>query len=599
MYITRDSDFHVFQIFAERKHNTMMAWMNIFGGLAIFIFGMKLMSDGLQQVAGAKMRSILSLFSSNRFVGVLSGAVVTSVVQSSSATTVMIIGFINAGLLTLQQSLGIIFGANIGTTITAQLVAFKIDWVIMPAIITGLILIFLNNRTVNQWGWTVIGFGFLFLGMETMSAPLKAFSENETFIRVFQTFNCAPVDGVIPLGALLGAIGIGVVATLLLQSSSATGGIVIALAASGLLDIYTGVAIVLGSNIGTTVTAQLAALTANRVAKQAATAHTLFNCIGVLIILVSFLFRIDGEPVFFKCVAALSGSEGVAREVANAHTIFNVVTTLLLLPIIPLLAKICEKLIPVEDEKVKYQRLEPHLLDTPSIALAQTVSALRKMLKRSWKNVNCTLNMYSKNDNKNKTLLAKLEEREADIDARQQDIADYLSKLMLRNLNSEEANQIPLLLHCTNDAERIGDHASIVRSIMETIKSNQYSFSAEGTVEFENLHKSLNALAKMAANLLESHDPKLFAEANRMKRELSGQLAKVEADHMSRVNQGTCLPEVSILYLELLEEINKVSRHLFNIVERAGMLYERLPRRTAGTAKGKNRPNEIAPESAE
>lgn len=564
----------------------MMTWMNIFGGLAIFIFGMKLMSDGLQQVAGARMRSILGLFSSNRIVGVASGAVVTSVVQSSSATTVMIIGFINAGLLTLSQSLGIIFGANIGTTITAQLVAFKISWVIMPAIITGLILIFMKNRTVNQWGWTVIGFGFLFLGMDIMSTPLKGFAKNETFISVFQTFNCAPVDGTMPVGALLGAIGIGIVATLILQSSSATSGIVIALGASGLLDIYTGVAIVLGSNIGTTVTAQLAAITANRVAKQAATAHTLFNFIGVFLILISFLFKIDGVPVFFTCVSWLSGDEGVAREIANAHTVFNVVTTLLLIPFIPLLAKLCEKLIPLKNEKVKYQRLEPHLLDTPSIALAQTVSALRKMLKRSWKNVNCTLNMYNKNDNKNKKLLSKLEEREADIDARQQDIADYLSKLMLRNLNSTEANQIPLLLHCTNDAERIGDHASIIRSIMEKIKASQYTFSPGGTAEFESLHNALNELAKMAAKLLESHDPELFATATRMKNDLSEQLARVEADHMGRVNQGTCLPEVSILYLELLEEINKVSRHLFNIVERAGMLYERLPRR--GTAKLKS-----------
>lgn len=568
-------------MFLWKETDTMMTWMNIFGGLAIFIFGMKLMSDGLQQVAGAKMRSILSLFSSNRFVGVASGAVVTSVVQSSSATTVMIIGFINAGLLTLSQSLGIIFGANIGTTITAQLVAFKISWVIMPAIITGLILMFLKNRTVNQWGWTVIGFGFLFLGMEIMSTPLKGFAKNETFISVFQTFNCAPVDGMMPIGALIGAIGIGIVATLILQSSSATSGIVIALGASGLLDIYTGVAIVLGSNIGTTVTAQLAAITANRVAKQAATAHTLFNFIGVFLILISFLFKIDGVPVFFKCVTYLSGDEGVAREIANAHTIFNVATTLLLIPFIPLLAKLCEKLIPVRDEKVKYQRLEPHLLDTPSIALAQTVSALRKMLKRSWKNVNCTLNMYNKNDNKNKAFLSKLEEREADIDARQQDIADYLSKLMLRNLNSTEANQIPLLLHCTNDAERIGDHASIIQSVMEKIKTNQYTFSEGGTLEFENLHSALNELAKMAANLLESHDPEMFAAADKMKRDLSEQLARVEADHMGRVNQGTCLPEVSILYLELLEEINKVSRHLFNIVERAGMLYERLPRRTS------------------
>ena len=258
--------------------------LNVLGGLAIFIFGMKMMSDGLHRVAGERMKNILRLFSSNRIVAIITGAVVTAVIQSSSASTVMVVGFTNAGLLSLIQAIGIIFGANIGTTVTAQLVAFDISWIIMPSIILGLLLSFIPKLSLSNWSETVIGLGFLFLGMNLMSSELKQLSSHPAFMEAFQLFKCAPVNGWVPPVALFGAIGIGLVATLIIQSSSACSGIIIALGASGLIDLYTAVALVLGSNIGTTVTAQLAAITANRVAKQAALAHTLFNVLGVLII---------------------------------------------------------------------------------------------------------------------------------------------------------------------------------------------------------------------------------------------------------------------------------------------------------------------------
>ena len=242
--------------------------LQVLGGLAVFIYGMKLMSDGLHQAAGEKMRSILRMFSANPVIAVLSGAAVTCVIQSSSASTVMVIGFVNAGLLSLFQAMGLIFGANIGTTITAQLVAFDISWIIMPSIILGLLMSFGKNQKIANWSETIIGLGFLFLGMEFMSGELKTLAQLDSFKSAFLTFQCAPVNGIIPPGALLGAVFIGMAATMIIQSSSACSGIVIALGSSGLLDIYTAVALILGSNIGTTVTAQLAAMTANRVAKH-------------------------------------------------------------------------------------------------------------------------------------------------------------------------------------------------------------------------------------------------------------------------------------------------------------------------------------------
>ena len=554
-----------------------MTAMQVFGGLAIFIFGMKLMSDGLHRVAGEKMRSILRMFSANPLVAVASGAAVTCVIQSSSASTVMVIGFVNAGLLSLIQAMGLIFGANIGTTVTAQLVAFDITWLIMPSIIAGLLLGFVKRRTIADWSETILGFGFLFLGMEFMSGELKTLAGHPAFVQAFQTFKCAPVDGIIPIGSLLGAIFIGVAATMIIQSSSACSGIVIALGASGLLDLYTAVALVMGSNIGTTITAQLAAMTANRVAKQAALAHTLFNLLGVMIIILSFLITWGGEPAFFTLIRKLSLNGGLPRQIANAHTVFNVFTTLVLLPFIPLLAHICEKVIPVSSGKIRYQYLEPHLLDTPSIALTQTAYALRRMLQKAWKMIDCALNIYNRNDEKNQLMVRQLEKREADIDERQKNITDYLSQLMSKKLNKEEAAQIPLLLHCTNDVERIGDHTEIIQSIIGNLQSNDLKFSLQAEKEYDILHDKLAQAADLSAEMLTCCTPQLQEKSNLLEQEIYHLLDSFETEHIARINRGDCRPQVGILYLELMAEFRKISRHLFNINERSEMFYENFP----------------------
>ena len=556
---------------------SVMQFMTVFGGLAIFIFGMKLMSDGLHHVAGERMRSILRMFSANRFVAVISGAMVTCVIQSSSASTVMVIGFINAGLLSLVQAMGLIFGANIGTTITAQLVAFDIEWIIMPAIILGLLLSFVPRQRIANWSETIIGFGFLFLGMSIMSGTLKTLAQNPAFMKAFQTFQCAPENGTIPFLSLLGAIGIGIVATCVVQSSSACSGIVIALGASGLVDIYTAVALVLGSNIGTTVTAQLAALPANRIAKQAAFAHTLFNALGVLLILIPMYITWNGEPVFFTLIQKFSFGGDLPRQIANAHTIFNVATTLVLLPFIPLLAKICERVIPVRESKVKYERLERHLLDTPSIALTQTSSALRQMLKKSWKMIDCALNVYNRNDEKNQQVDRQLEKREADIDERQQAITEYLSQLMTRSLTKKESEQIPMMLHCTNDVERIGDHAELIRSIIARLQNDGLKFSADAETEYDDLHDTLAEYALTTLNLLERPSQELQESAARQNEKIQSMLNRSEAEHFNRISNGECRPEVGILFLELVEEIRKVARHLENINDRASMFYGKFP----------------------
>ena len=544
---------------------------NIFGGLAIFIIGMKMMSDGLHKAAGEKMRNILRLFSANRFVAILSGTAVTAVVQSSSASTVMVIGFVNAGLLTLVQAIGIIFGANIGTTVTAQLVAFDISWIVMPSIFLGMLVSFVPKGNWKNWGETLMGLGFLFLGMGLMSADLKSLSTSPAFMQAFQWFDCAPVNGWIPPLSLLGAIVVGLVATCIIQSSSACSGIIVALGASGVLNLYTAVALVLGSNIGTTVTAQLAALSANKVAKQAALAHTLFNVLGVVVISLTFFIVPAGAnaPVFFELVEYLSKDGSLPRKIANAHTIFNVLTTLVLIPFIPLLAKICETLIPVRKSAEKFQRLEIHLLDTPEIALTQTNSALRRMLSKAWIMVDCAFNTYNKNDEKNQALVEELEEKEKRIDLYQHDITEYLSKLMNHPLTPKQSIRIPKLLHCTNDAERIGDHTAPICSMIADFKDNGHALSPAAEEEFNALHDLLKQQAKIVLAVMEDATPELQTKAAKLWGEIYTSCDIYEKNHLKRLEAGDCDTRTGVFYIDLIAEIRKVARHFSNIAERA------------------------------
>ncbi len=553
----------------------LMDVLNVFGGLAIFIFGMNMMSDGLNKSAGERMKSILGLFTSNRFVAIVSGTVVTAVVQSSSATTTMVIGFVNAGLLTLVQSIGIIFGANIGTTVTAQLVAFDIEWLIMPAIMLGVGMSFIPRDKVRYASETIIGFGLLFLGMSLMSGALKGVSTNESFQAIFATFNCDPdlAGGVIPPLKVFGAITIGLVATCIIQSSSATSGIVIALGLSGVIDnIETAMALILGSNIGTTITAQIAALTANRLAKQAALAHTLFNVIGVLVLLVTFWIPCPGsdEALFFAVLGKLSVGGELPRQIANAHTLFNVCTTLVLIPFVPVLARICEHIIPVNLRRVGFQRLEPHLLDTPAIALTQSKHTLRHMLRKSWNMVDCALRTYNRNDAKNQLLAERLDQREKRVDELQYEITKYLEQIMRKKLTPAQTSVIPLLLHCTNDAERIGDHTAIIVELIRNFKSEAGNLSDAANQEFATLCDKLNDLANVAADLLlDQPSQMLIDQGYELDRELGALCRNYEANHVRRTGGLSEKPEVGLFYVEIISEIRKVGHHFGNVVERA------------------------------
>ena len=549
----------------------------VFGGLAIFIFGMTLMSEGLNQIAGNQLKAALAYVTRNRIMAVFAGTFVTALVQSSSATTVMTVGFVNAGLLSLQQAIGVILGANIGTTITGQMVSFKLDGVALPSIIIGVTLMFLTRKAVLQGiARTILGFGLLFFGMMLMSAELNKVSAFPTFVRFFQTFDCMPIPGQpMPLQSVLGAVGIGTAMTMLVQSSSATIGLTIALANSGLLNFWTAIPIVLGDNIGTTITAILASLNANRAAKQAAAAHSIFNLLGTSVMIGLFYLYVDQIPCFLFLINNLTAGnvfagENIGRHVAMGHTLFNVVNVLFMTPFIGVLAWICEHVVPAKKTSERIVRLEPHLLNTPTLALVCAINELAAMTEKGWQATLEALNGYRNNS---PVSVEKIRIIEDEVDHTQSQIMDYLVQLTRRELNEEQAQAIPILMHCVNDAERISDLAYLISRRTEKQIGPNSKFTDAGFLEFGQIIEKSRLIATFTLDSLRGRNGSekaialLMSDVKAMTRESINR-------HVERLQNGVCKTERGMVYVEVIAALENVLRHLENIAQRSESLTE-------------------------
>ncbi len=625
-YFLRTSQFRVLGV------DLTTVIITVIGGLAFFIFGMKMMGDGLLKIAGENMKRVLQFFSRNGFVAILAGTAVTAVIQSSSATTVMVVGFINAGLLTLKQAVGIIFGANIGTTVTAQIISFNLSGLALPAVAIGFMMMALSKRRVVQgWGETVLGFGMLFFGMEMMSTELKTLGNFPTFVNFFRFFDCAPVtpQGYMPIAAVLGAIAIGMVATFIIQSSSAAMGIVLALAAGGLINFYTAVPLLLGTNIGTTITMFLASLAANRVAKQAALAHFMFNLIGTILMVILFYvpYGPDKIPVFLYFINYMTPGDvfaaipqNVERHIAMAHTMFNVLAVTAIFPVMGLFTLMCEKLLPIRDTaSTSTKSLEPHLLATPTIALEQVVVEIRRMVQDSWAMIDQAVNRYFIEATVDPEGFKELKEREKKVDAMQADVTNYLVQITRQNLTQHQSDLIPLLMHCTNDAERIADHTETIMKLTKRLAKANVKLSdvarqdlntlwelldfqaknvalALGSTNHESVESALaserriNKLAKkyekdytkrkdspaLQAMMNETdneipytgNDAEISNIAMENEREINQLTRQYEMEHVSRRNAGKCSVESSVIFIELLWELEHIGDHLANIAVR-------------------------------
>lgn len=520
--------------------------IGLIGGLGLFLYGMKLMGDGLENSAGDKLKGILEKITSNRFIGVIVGALVTAVIQSSSATTVMVVSFVNAGLMTLIQAAGVIMGANIGTTITAQMVSFKLD-AIAPLVIgiASIIVITSKKKKTRDLGNVALGFGILFMGMGLMSSSMKPLAEAPWFQEIVL---------VIGTNRILGILA-GLAMTAVIQSSSATTGILVALATTGAISMDVALPIILGCNIGTCVTALLASVGTNKTAKKAALIHLFFNIAGTLIFL----------PFITPLIGFVEATDGnVARQVANAHTIFNVTVTIIIFPFAGYLVKLANKILPGDDilEKEGAIYLDKRALQTPVIACGQVAKETVRMANKSKENLKLAMAGFIEKD---EAAIEKVYQNEKIINTLEKEITDYLIELSQLDLPEDEIKTFASTYHVINDVERIGDHAKNIADLATEKISGKIEIGADAINELNSMYeKTLKALDH-AISMYEKKDlePKNNIEKNE---EEINKLEKIlRKNNIDRLNNKVCSAKSGVIFLDLISNLERIGDHANNI----------------------------------
>jgi phosphate:Na+ symporter len=539
-----------------------------FGGLGLFLFGMKLMSDGLKAVAGQKLKRILEAMTNRTLVAFMVGAAVTALVQSSSATTVMVIGFINAGLLTLKQGICVIIGTNVGTTATAWLVsisglaAFKIAAYAMPGVALGFLLtVGGRTRRAKNIGQILLGFGILFLGIDFMKEAFAPVENSAGVQRLFVTMGSQPA-----LAMLAGAV-----VTMLLQSSSASIAIIQVLAmqkafgSDWALALNVAIPFVLGCNIGTTITAQLAALQANVNARRAAWAHTIFNLGGSLI---AYPFVYIG---WFGALVDIVSPWGlneytIGPSIAVAHTVFNVLNSGVFLPFAEVLARLVTRLVPGRpgDMAVRSVILERHLLGTPEIALEQAQREIIHMARTAKEAIHAAIDGLLDGDPRQ---LKSVRELEDYTDTFQFEITSYLSELSSRQLSDEVSVELPVLLHTVNDLERVGDHAVNIAQIADRKIEQRLNFTDSALREATLLKQEVEQMFDRVIDSLERKSMEAAKSAIPNELRLNRMQVELRRSHVSRMREGACSPEAGLIFIDLVDNVEKVGDHLTNIAQ--------------------------------
>ena len=525
--------------------------IELFGGLGLFLFGMKLMGDGLENAAGNKLKNILEKVTRNKIIGVLVGAAVTAVIQSSSATTVMVVSFVNAGLMTLSQATGVIMGACIGTTITAQMVSFNLNQLAPIFVGVGAIaLLSVKKKKSKDLASIVLGFGILFLGMGIMSGAMKPLTQSDAFRNIVEIMGSNRFLGVLA--------GLGM--TAIVQSSSATTGMLIALATTGSIDIHVALPIILGCNIGTCVTALLASASANKKAKKAAIIHLLFKVIGVIIVL-PFLN-------YLAIIVEYINPTDVARQVANAHTIFNVSVTLILLPLSEYLIKIVDAMMPEnEEDEVETDRaiyLDKNLLETPVLAIGQAYKETVRMGEIAKKNIEEA--MYALLNN-NEEKVKEVYKREKIINNLEQEITDYLVLLSSHELPEKDSKILSATFHVINDIERIGDHAENIADMAIEKMNKEISFGEEATEEVELMYKKTLEALTLAIESYRNEDSVGAKNISVIEEGIDKYEKKLRNNNIKRLNGKLCNANSSTMFLDLISNLERIGDHSNNISE--------------------------------
>ncbi|MCK4666373.1 Na/Pi cotransporter family protein, partial [Candidatus Dependentiae bacterium] len=527
-----------------------------------------LMSDGLQSFAGKQLHKILNFLTNNRFMGLMVGTVITAIIQSSSATTVMVVGFCNAGLLNLIQAMGVILGANIGTTITAQIIAFKISQIALPIIGLGMPLYLFSKRNkVKFIGQILLGFGLLFLGLTIMkdgSVPLK---ESEQVIKLFGFFS---LKSQMPFWGPLFGILVGAFFTVIFQSSSATIGLTLALASAGVIDIYIAVPLIFGENIGTTITALLASIGTNITAKRAALAHTTFNVLGVLLMFILFQVKVAGTPIYIFLVNKITPGdillgENIERHIANSHTLFNVFNSLLFLPFLGLIAMITRKLIPGDEDELEFKLkfIDERFADNPGLAIPQAEKEVGRMLEIANETLELSVAAFN---NKSTKKFEDIQKRERLLDHLQSDITYFLVKVSAReSLTDNESEVLPVLMHTINDIERIGDHCINIIELIDIRLDKKIEFSQRAKDEIKSMYNLVLKMVLGTRTALKTIDKILAKENLVLENEINNLFIAFRISHMDRLNKGQCSPEAGFVFLDFMVNLEKIGDHLTNI----------------------------------
>ncbi len=528
------------------------------GGLGMFIYGMQIMAQGLENAAGSKMKTMLEALTKNKFFGVLLGALITAVIQSSSATTVMVVGFVNAGIMNLTQAMGVIMGANIGTTVTGWLVS-SVEWAkflspgnIAPiAVMAGVIVMLTGKRrSTKDIASIIIGFGLLFIGITTMSSAVSPLQESEGFRNIFVALGHNPFLGIIA-GALVTAI---------IQSSSASVGILQSLAAAGLVPFNAAVYIIMGQNIGTCVTAIMSSIGAKKTAKTAAVMHLLFNIIGTII------FSIVGI-LFFAVINPQAGTGMITQtQISTVHTIFNIGTTIILFPVSDWIIKLAKKIekedkTQVDDNKVL---LDERMLETPSIALQSVVSEVCRMgnivkntMDRS-KSVMFTQDYQS---------ILDIKEEENTVDGLCSGITNYVIKLNSLSINEKEHQHIASLLQIISDVERVSDYCENISEFAETLKERKAKFSDVGKKELEEMIDVCADSFRYAVEALAENSKEKAMKVIEKESQADELEIRLRAEHMKRLANNQCDTDAGIVFLDALVCLERISDHSRNIAE--------------------------------
>ena len=524
-------------------------------GLGLFIFCMHTMSDAIEKAAGAKLRSILEFFTTNRFTGMLVGMIFTAIIQSSSACTVMVVSFVNSGLMNLYQAAGVIFGANIGTTITSQLVSFNLSEYAPVFLLVGAVFVmFCKNPKIVKVAEVILGFGVLFTGLSSLSTAMSALRDVP-----------AVVDMLSSLKSPLLAVLVGTVLTSIIQSSSVTVSIALLMCNQGLLGLNICLFIILGCNIGACTPAVLTSMTGKKDAKRAAMIHLMFNIIGTVIVFFIFLFGM--EPVL-ALLHRISG-DNPGRCVANAHTIVKIFQVILLLPFSTWIVKLTYLLVPGEDKSVNYREnlqlkyIGEKAVFNPATAVVDVLKEVERMACLASENLNRAMNALITLDDED---VREVYEVEKNINFLNKSITDYLVKINQTTLPIEDLKSLGALFHVVNDIERIGDHAENFAEAAQRRKEGKLVFSKEAIKELGDMLNMVNTIVQFSINTIHDANDEHMEDIMRLEQAVDEKERELQQAHVDRLTKNECTPEAGMLYSDVVSGLERIADHATNIV---------------------------------